>query len=65
MLTFLETYMLRSTEVRETKALPSRAIFGGCLWRPRGVAAREKRLEEDLKGRGAPLQMMDAPNTCA
>lgn len=53
-LTFLETCALRSTEVQKTKALPSRAVFGGCLWRPGGMAAREKRLEEDLKGRGAP-----------
>lgn len=31
-----------------------RAIFGGCLWKPRGMAAGGKRLEEDPKGRGVP-----------
>lgn len=31
------------------------------IWRPRGIVAREKRLEEDLGGRGALLLLMDAP----
>lgn len=51
---FWKLNMLRSVEIQETKALPSRAIFCGYLWRPRGMAAREKRLEEDLEGRGVP-----------
>ena len=54
-LTVVETFTWRSTEIQETKALPSRAIFcWQSLEASRGVAAREKRLEKDLEGRGVP-----------
>lgn len=63
-LTVLGTFTLRSTEIQETKACRAEPLFGGCFWRPRGMAAREKRLEEDLEGRVS-LSMMGAPSTCA
>lgn len=51
---FWKLTAVRSTEVQKTKALPSRAIFGGSPGGLGGMAAREKRLEEDLKGRDVP-----------
>lgn len=57
--------MWRSGEIQETKALPSRAIFWWLSLEAQGLAAREKRLEKGLEGRGVPCADDGCPqNLC-